>query len=180
MSAGMRRAGLLGLIVTVAAWTRIASAADIPTHLAGYRSWKTLTTEAQLVPHELAVQCAPLTPQQLQIARKSHGPHTDRWVKVYANPTALRALRDKAAMTFPPGSVIAKEKLRRPGDVQAEGVAFMIKHPQGAFAESGGWEFLYHPATGARATYDGCAACHRAGGAKDYVFGSHGRESPPR
>jgi hypothetical protein len=104
------------------------------------------------------------------LARKEHGPHTNRWIRVYANASALDALRDDGTEAFPPGSILVKEKLRHPADAQPEGVAFMIKHPDGAFAASGGWEFRYAPGTGTLGEYGSCASCHRVGATKDYVF----------
>jgi hypothetical protein len=66
--------------------------------------------------------------------------------------------------------MIAKEKLVAPQDDRTEAVAFMIKHPKGEFVESDGWEFVYRPVGSTTPVYDGCVACHRAGGKKDYVF----------
>jgi Cytochrome P460 len=172
-------AGLSGLL-SLTAGSRLAGAVGGPADLASYRSWQTLTAEPEQVPYYLSLLCSRVTPERIELERKSHGPHTDRWVKVYANPAALRVLRDKAATTFPPGSIIAKEKLLQPTDSHAEGVGFMIKHPQGEFAGSGGWEFLYQPAADSKLAYDGCVTCHRAGGTKDYVFGTYDRPSASR
>ena len=80
------------------------------------------------------------------------------------------------------GSIVVKEKLGRT-DSNTEAVAFMIKHPKGKFAESGGWEFLYYPSTGPAPSpahageYKGCVTCHRAGAKRDYVFGTFEREA---
>ena len=143
--------------------------------LDSYRSWTPLTSEAVLVPYSLAIQCARVTDAQIETARRSHGPHTDRWIRVYANPLAASAIKDSRATVFPVGATIAKEKLREPGDAHPEGVAFMIKHAKGEFTASDGWEFSYKPAS-EPGSYDGCVACHRAGGHKDYVFGRYGRD----
>ena len=139
-----------------------------------YRSWTLLTPSATSVPFELAIQCAAVTDAQLEQARKTYGPHTNRWIKVYANPLAASALRDQRSTVFPVGAAIAKEKLRAPDDMRPEGVAFMIKRGKGQFVESDGWEFVYRP-TGDKPSYSGCVACHRAGARKDYVFGRYGR-----
>lgn len=139
-----------------------------------YRSWPLLTTEAHRVSPALAIQCAPVTPEQLERERKIHGPHADRWIKVYANPIAAAALRDKNVTVFPEGAVIVKEKLRAPQDTNPEGVAFMTKRSTKDFPKSDGWEFSFRPA-GTAAAYEGCIACHRAGGKKDFVFGQYGR-----
>jgi hypothetical protein len=154
-----------------------ASGTESDLGLEAYRSWKALTPEARLVPFELAIQCAPITAEQLDKARKGNGPHTSRWIRVFANPLAATALQDQRSRVFPVGAVIAKEKLRAPDDARAEGVGFMIKRPKGQFVESDGWEFLYRPAGPEKASYEGCIACHRAGATKDYVFGRDGQRS---
>lgn len=81
---------------------------------------------------------------------------------------------DKNVTIFPEGAVIAKEKLRAPEDTTAEGVAFMTKRSAKQFPKSDGWEFSFRPARTA-AAYEGCVACHRAGGEKGSVFGRYGR-----
>lgn len=173
-----------GAVLTMAlAFTVLVTAAGktgSDVDLDAYRSWTALTPDATLVPFELAIQCAPVTDAQLDRARRTHGPHTNRWVKVYANPLAAAALRDGRSRVFPVGAAIAKEKLRAPDDARPEGVGFMIKRPEGQFADSHGWEFVYRPAAQEKASYSGCIACHRAGAAKDYVFGRYGGRSLPR
>jgi hypothetical protein len=171
------RGAILMVAVTLTGLGAVASVPDSDVGLDAYRSWKALTPEARLVPFELAIRCAPVTAEQLDTVRKSHGPHTARWIRVYANPLAATALQDERSRVFPVGAVIAKEKLRAPDDARADGVAFMIKRPKGQFVESDGWEFLYRPAGPEKASYDGCIACHRAGATKDYVFSRDGRQS---
>lgn len=169
-----------GAVLTVAlAFTALgagASATDSDEDLDAYRSWKALTPVATSVPYELAIQCAPVTDEQLLKAQKSHGPHTGRWIRVYANQVAATALQDSRSGVFPVGAAIAKEKLRAPDDRHTDGVAFMIKRPKGQFVESDGWEFLYRPVGPEKPSYNGCIACHRAGATRDYVFGRYGRQ----
>lgn|SRR5215471_8056607 len=172
----MKALVLGGILVGVAAALQVApgGGATDPA-LESYRSWTRLTPDAVLVPYRLAIQCARVTDAQVEAERKTHGPHTNRWIRVYANPLAESALADARVTVFPAGAMIAKEKLRDPGDAHPEGVAFMIKRPQGQFPRSDGWEFVYTPAADS-GSYDGCIACHRAGGRKDYVFGRYDRD----
>lgn len=170
----MSRSAILLVAVALTAVGAGASATDSDAGLEAYRSWKVLTPDARMVPFELAVQCAPVTDEQLEKARKRYGPHTGRWIRIYANPLAATALQDKRSRVFPVGAVIAKEKLRAPDDARADGVAFMIKRPKGQFVESDGWEFQYRPAGPEKPSYNGCIACHRAGATRDYVFGDYG------
>jgi hypothetical protein len=163
-------AALLITILAAGAWS-LCGDVPVPDAPAGFRSWKKLTSEAVLVPYALSIQCAMVKPSAENIKR--YGPHTNRWVMVYANPLAADALKDDFVKQFPPGAMIAKEKLAQPGAAHPEGVAFMIKHRDGEFTASGGWEFQYSPSS-PNASYESCTNCHRAGGKKDYVFGSYG------
>ena len=115
----------------------------------------------------------PVSDAQLEHARKSHGPHADRWVVVFANPAAAAAMQSKVG-ELPPGAIVAKEKRQKPDDTRPEGVAFMIKHRKGELAESGGWEFRYYPSDDPHPSYRRCIDCHRAGASTDYVFSTLG------
>ena len=147
-------------------------ALDLPPPLAGYRAWPAGAIHA--VSAQLSLLCVALPEKELERrreeARRAHGPHAERHVRVFANPTAFAAARDSGAQAFPAGSIIAKEKLGDPQATKAEAVAFMIKHASGTFPESGDWEFRYFPETRGAST-TGCVECHRAGASRDYVFG---------
>jgi len=162
-------ASLVASIVAVSAWSAVGEL-GVPEELAGFRSWGKLTSQPEMVPYELSILCAARPPTRQNLER--HGPHTNHFIMVFANSLAYEAIHDASASTFPPGAIIAKEKLR---GSEVDGVAFMVKHPAGEFTESGGWEFLYFSSSGARPTYETCIGCHRAGGTKDFVFGRYGR-----
>ncbi len=167
----------LGMVVL--AWLCLGamstSPIELPASLSGYRTWRSLTPDAIQVPPPLAALCRPLSKSEFEkahaAASKPYGPHSSwPYVRTYANPIAIRGLTDPEGGTFPPGSILAKEKLPRAKDCPAQAIAFMIKHAVGEFPESGGWEFQYHP-TSAGATYATCIECHRGGTSRDYVFG---------
>ena len=144
----------------------------LPPQLAGYRAWQAGDVHAVSTP--LSILCAALPPKELARRReelqRAHGPHAERYLRVFANATASAAAREAMAKTFPPGSVVAKEKLADPYAAHPEAVAFMIKHAPGTYPGSGDWEFRYYPeARGAE--YSGCIECHRTGASRDYVFG---------
>jgi hypothetical protein len=158
----------------------VAVPSGVPKEWAGYREWGSLLEEPIQVPYELSVLCAPATREQLDAARKRHGPHNDYLIEVYANPSARAVLeKDDKAPSFPAGAVIAKEKLRfvKPGSMEVDGVAFMVKREGKAFASSGGWEFLFFPKgqASARATHEACARCHQGAAKRDFVFGQYPR-----
>lgn len=151
----------------------LAATIIVPERFAGYRSWQTLSDEPHEVPYGLAAQCMSISPEMRSAQlRQVYGPHADRWVLTFANRPAKAALTDERVTVFPHGAVLIKEKLRRPDDRQPEGVGVMVKHADGTFAASGGWEFLYYPSGGAKPNVQGCVDCHRIGGEKDYVFGT--------
>lgn len=139
----------------------------LPADLAAYRSWHSLLEEPQPIAFELSQLCVAAGRVDPGAGTKPKGPHTQRYIRVYARDPA-----DPAEQRFPPGSVIAKEKLLAVGDREPDGVAFMVRHAQPEFPESGGWEFLYFPASGDRSkTQEACASCHKAAG--DFVFGEY-------
>lgn len=167
---------ILGWLLAVAVASGAGAPPGIPEALAGYREWGTLLKEPQQVPYELAILCAPATHRQVAEAKKRHGPHFDYLIEVYANPAAKAVLQDEGTKTLPTGAVIAKEKLRwvKPGQIEVDGVAFMVKRGGAEFRDSGGWEFLFFPQGKTRPTHQACARCHQAAAGRDYVFGSYG------
>jgi hypothetical protein len=109
-------------------------------------------------------------------ARKKYGPHTARYIRVYANPPAVSALTKGDRLPLPAGAVIAKEKLSGLPHGIPEGVAFMAKRGKDKFPDTAGWEFLYFPSSGdARKTHEACASCHRSAASTDFVFGRYPR-----
>ncbi|HVE70532.1 MAG TPA: cytochrome P460 family protein [Thermoanaerobaculia bacterium] len=123
------------------------------------------------MPRELAMACAPHS-MSLDDPEKKYGPHAMRWVRVYANESAAAAMRKEGRTRFPAGSILAKEKLVDREGEDFDAVAFMVKHEEGKFEKSGGWEFLFYPAPEGADAYDGCVTCHRVGAKRDYVFGT--------
>jgi Cytochrome P460 len=70
-------------------------------------------------------------------------------------------------------AVLAKEKFEGRDASEPEGTAFVIKHDEAEFRASGGWAFLYFPASGKTAAAQAaCAGCHRAS-SEDYVLGKY-------
>ena len=142
----------------------------LPAPLAAYRSWQAGRVHAVSPP--LSILCVALPEEELVRRRaeaaRAHGPHAERYLRVYANPRAAAAAREPGDQPFPAGSIIAKEKLAGPA-ATPEAVAFMIKEPPGTSPESGDWTFRFFPEP-ASASYTGCVECHRGGASRDYVF----------
>jgi hypothetical protein len=147
----------------------------LPPDLAGYRQWTALLKQPLGVSERLWAQCMAPTPAQWASQTAKHGPHTQHYIRVYANPPAAARLASGERGALPVGAIVAKEKLGLSPDGAPAGVAFMIKRAGRAFAESGGWEFAYFPDSGdSRRTHRACAACHQAA-SSDYVFGPYPR-----
>jgi hypothetical protein len=163
-------------IVAVLGGLSLAAASSLPdglpAHLTGYRAWRAGDVHAVSIP--LSILCVALPEKELarrrEEALRAHGPHAERYLRVFANPVAAKAARETiATREFPQGSILAKEKLLDPYATKAEGVAFMIKRAPGTFPKSNDWEFRYYPEPRG-ASYSGCIECHRTGASKDYVF----------
>jgi hypothetical protein len=151
----------------------------LPAELAKYKEWGTLLQSPAPVPLELWIRCIAPTPTDWTEAREKHGPHTEHYIQVYANPIATQALRQGKVGLFPTGAVIAKEKLIDFPQGTVAGVAFMIKRGTPQFAGTGGWEFAYYPRSGDSANIQARAACHRLATSKDYVFGQYPSSGDP-
>jgi hypothetical protein len=175
----MTRVHLLGLSALALSATVVSTAGQarltLPDELANYREWPQLLKEPYEVPYELSVRCVASTPDDWAAAREQYGPHTKRFIRVYGNRLAEESLASHRAR-FRAGSVIVKEKLAGDQHVDADGVAFMVKRNSPPFAGTGGWEFLFFPASSdTRITHQSCATCHKAAAARDYVFGTYPR-----
>ena len=166
------KVAILGAALMGVAATSGPVLTDLPPTLAAYRGWVQLLKEPQPVPMELWIRCARVSQADWAEARRKHGPHTERYIRVYGNPQATRGLLQPRGSSLPYGSIIAKEKLPASPDAQADGVGFMIRHAPPAFAATSGWEFVYRPSSGnERQTHEACAACHRS--VPGYVFGQY-------
>ena len=169
-------AGILSMIgVALVVWP-VAIRAErkrplkLPAEFAEYKQWTPLLKSPHQVPTDLWLLCRPPTPSELDAARQKNGPHGARFIRVYGNQPVAAAVSDRERKPFPPGAVIAKEKLS--GTLQ--GVAFMVKRKPSQFPETDGWEFLFYPASGdSRRTHDACASCHRGAASRDYIFGQY-------
>jgi hypothetical protein len=146
---------------------------NLPADLAKYKEWTALLQSPAPVPLELWLRCMAPTPADWSQAREKHGPHTEHYIQVYANPIATQISHKGKARLFPTGAVIVKEKLMDSPQGTVAGVAFMIKRGTSEFASTGGWEFAYYPRSGDSASLQACASCHRSAASKDYIFGPY-------
>jgi hypothetical protein len=163
---------LAGVAITIGGFAALGAGPlrSVPPELSRYRTWRAGDVHAVSTP--LAILCQALPEKELARRRaqvqREQGPHAERYLRVFHNPTASLVGGDSDAK-YPVGSIIAKEKLADPYARRAEAVAFMIKHAPGYSAESGDWEFRYYPEPRG-ADYASCVECHRTGTSRDYVF----------
>src|SRR4051812_263277 len=75
---------------------------DSSTGIQGYRSWTRANPAPFLVPGPRIAPCAAALPSA------AASPHSDRYIRVYANPVARHAMLAEAKPRFPVGSVLVK------------------------------------------------------------------------
>lgn len=138
----------------------------LPPSLAEYTAWRKLTPDGYSIPPQLAALCTSPAPAPSPKRVEVFGPHANTFVRVFANPLAVRAL--SARDVFPEGSILVKEKLNSTVP-SAHGV--MIKRAKGFNPSTADWEFLFYPSQRS-ASFTTCADCHRSA-PHDFVFGSY-------
>ena len=145
----LRLLGLSALALSVGLASSAGQARlTLPNELVNYREWTQLLKEPHVVPFELWVRCVASTPGELTAAREKYGPHAERFIRVYGNGLAEESLR-RGGTRFRAGSVIVKEKLAGEPHGEANGVVHgQTELPP--FLGTGGWEFLYFPASPTR------------------------------
>src|SRR5262245_22160787 len=113
-----------------------------------YPSYEKLTQFPAYVNSELAVQCAPVRPAQIDAAKAKYGPHAVASILVFMNESAARAFAAHGD-TYPVGSVVVKHKTlgyampAPPGAPVTYGVGGMVKRAPGFDPAHGDWEYFY-------------------------------------
>jgi hypothetical protein len=137
------------------------------------QSLKCLTPEPRWVPGRMAQLCAPPSPQLM--ARESKMPHLKKFIKIFVT-AAGEAAATGHECTYPPGTVVIKEKLPavarekertdlvKPG-TEPELFTGMLKREKGFHPEAGDWEFFTVSGDAAKITSRGklesCIDCHK-------------------
>ena len=172
--------------------------ADIEKMLAGYHDLKLMTPTPVMTNVELALLCRGAMQSDVERARKTLGPHAYAHVSVYMNEQAAAAFgkhqaaatqptsRPSAAMSYPVGSIIVKEKhgqfyeARTPERKMVsdlDGIGGMIKRPPGFDPDHGDWEYFYReqkkPIESGK--IETCVKCHEGAKWQDHVFGNWSR-----
>lgn len=131
-----------------------------------YRSWAVISPPGHAVPQELAALCVAVAPPPSGSSGGAFGPHTNTFVKVFANKNGKVFLG--SSVTYPEGTVFVKEKTGNAATGEPVGVGVAIKGARGTNPAAGDWKFAYYPSEpGASST--ACATCHR-NASHDYIF----------
>ncbi len=164
---------LVGVLEGGAEGPEVEPELGLPMEFGAYPAWPALIPEPRQVALSSWTLCR--SPTAADLAER-FGPHAKPFVMVFGSPDVAFDLAAAERKPFTIGAALAKEKRLAP-DGPAQGVAFMVKRMTPAFHASGGWEFLYYPASPdpgeARRTHEHCAACHRSAADRDYVFGAY-------
>jgi hypothetical protein len=154
---------LFSIMVFVVPQASVAQSEAIP-EIAGFESWKAVTSEPIPVPEYLFRLCRVLTPGEAAV---KSSPHRSRHVRVRVNPKGEETFYSKNSEAFPVGSVIVKEKFLDGKFERAESLGVMLK------SESG-WDFIYKDEDGqisqGRRQLENCYACHASLKERDQVF----------
>lgn len=137
-----------------------------------YAHWTSMTSAPVSVSPVISVLCMPPTS-----APTMGPPHSTPAVRMYANDTALAAIRSGDMIRVPENGIIIKEKYANIADRKPVAYAAMIKKSAGYDSLHGDWEYLYHdllnPANSTRGRIQSCIDCHENSKARDYLFLTH-------
>ena len=141
--------------------------ADDAIAIKNYKTWSCINAQAVHMDPIAATLCRGPMPHELPSV------HLDRWIRVYANKVAGTMLVSGKQGTFPVGSVIVKEKLKRATDTQPELLTVMRKREKGYNTACGDWEFSVYSSASLRPETEGkiesCMRCHN----KSEVWSDH-------
>ena len=143
--------------------------------IGGYKQWTRVNPEPEFVPDRLAIQCAAVVPNQLEMEKAN--PHKDKFITVYVNRFGTKAMMNDKKPVFPQGSVIVKEKLTNKDSASPELLTVMIKREPGFNPENGDWEYMAVDGAGkqvlSRGKLEKCQACHTIANYTDFVYRSY-------
>lgn len=160
--------------------TLTAQQNPVPISVTGYKQWTRVNAKPHRVASRLALLCRNLSPAERE--QLASDPHNDKFVTVYVNPIARRAMLEQKKPTFPQGSLIVKEKWasvfvkgedRAADDKTPELLTVMHKREKGFNPKNGDWEYLVYDGNGTQVAAQGklskCQSCHAQWKSTDYV-----------
>jgi hypothetical protein len=140
------------------------------TQFADYKKWLQVNKKPLMMQSNISLLCAPASAAQ----QKDNSPHKDKFLVVYVNQTAQKAMMEEMHPKFLQGSVIIKEKLTSENNPSPELLTAMIKREKGFNPAANDWEFFVlggdAKSIQAQGKLDNCLACHAARRNDDFVF----------
>jgi hypothetical protein len=107
-----------------------------------------------------------------QSARAPMSPHKGHWIHVYVTQVGYDTMMSGKG-TYPPGTIILKEKFRDAAATQTDLFTGMLKHEKGYAPKTGDWEFfvLNSKATAVTTAHNvqSCINCHAPLRSTDFV-----------
>jgi hypothetical protein len=153
--------------------SRVLSAVQVPIRqLDGYQKWPMLTPGPVDVSEGLFYSCRNGGPdgRKWKELRDEQGLHWLPAIRVYANPAAKRAIDGKKP-TFPPGSVLVKEKL---SNNKVVAITAMIRERDGydRSDEKNDWRYFYIDRSEEMqfGRIESCRKCHQKAAETDFAF----------
>ncbi len=135
--------------------------------IAPYKEWTLVNPTPQKMDPLPSISCARIP------GRMAGSPHLHKYISVYVNTVGTDAMMHQRVPVFPEGSIIVKEKLSAPADMNPELLTVMRKREKGYNAASGDWEYLILDGKASSITDRGkiqsCNTCHTAYQRVDYV-----------
>ena len=105
--------------------------------------------------------------------RKDDGKHATSFGFGYMNEVGRRGF-EREPFSFPVGTVIVRERLRRSASFDPDRLVVMIKREKGFNRKANGWEFLTLSGAGTkilnREKNGKCLKCHASAAQNDFVF----------
>jgi hypothetical protein len=136
--------------------------------ISGYKHWTRVNPQPALVLAQVAQLCASASAPP---PSSPHGP--DKYITVYVNDIGRHAMMEEKTPHFPQGSIIVKEKFRKPKSTTPELLTVMVKRERGYNPESGDWEYMIADGNGLsvqeRGKLENCQSCHLMDKNTDYV-----------
>ncbi|MCB0334260.1 MAG: cytochrome P460 family protein [Bdellovibrionales bacterium] len=169
---------LILLLTPVTLFAEGPNITKLPADMQQYQQWESFPNIKVNPLWEGQCSIPPMHAEYMANQAVRKGPHKDKFLSVFVNPTGSRAVRTFRVNDFPPGSIIIKEKKTTPS-VYAHAVGGMLKHEPGYDSSVGDWEFIYlsedNVFTRGNKQASSCVSCHLKASGTDFVFGNYGQ-----
>jgi hypothetical protein len=174
---------LTASVITAGSWRHQAEKEDVTGNdfrfdaatLKDTALWTKVNSSLYHISSQLDSLCSIPTAANFERERKED-PHAATDITVYVNNAGRTAMFTKESPSFPPGSVIVKQKVGRGLDERNKTLLYTImrKREAGYNPTVGDWEFNVVNADGSTVEASGkienCQGCHMKKASSDFVF----------